>query len=602
VIDLRAVALAVVAAIAASACSSMPQRTMVAPSPPAKIALDEFRATFGGEWAADYTDDGFVASLTGVPAQRSFIEDGGRKLRPFLPRLAGAPAAVSFDDDARVVHLGSLTQYHYPQRVRGREVEDADYIVQVDDHGGPYEIFLNAVRDASVPDTARLPDEAVSLVRLLVNKELERGRNIRAAQGDRRISITLLDNEPHYLGIERKLHSVYEVEARVSVVMEDAHEAIVMLRIYSVDAGSRTNDESAIVRLRNLIHFSAEGTARVFKPNPVTLLDTSGTISSFCPAPAFPFTDPPYSPEKLTDLDDAKDGKYTLTGTSVCIRYGRKGTDGPAKRDDTDFSCKRGTVDFAAASAYYHVTELARRARDLGFSDLVRERLEVEAFDYVSDGIEACFIEGNGGNIQPHMAFCRTRVCGIFAAEDGDVVAHEYAHALLQKKTGTRFLLEMQKKNKNEAGAINEGFADYWSLSYGAEASSKHKYDVASFAEWANGGSHLRDYPFRKHSTFKDTEGIHGNGQIWSGTLYEILRTIFSMSTDNADKLILRGHLQRASKATAPTMKQMAEGIVVADGGANHDALCAIFKTHELWPLVCCKEKACVANRLTLPN
>src|SRR5205085_7714131 len=213
------------------------------------------------------------------------------------------------------------------------------------------------------------------------------------------------------------------------------------------------------------------------------------------PAPKFALADPPYSDDTLADLDDATDGQYTLTGPVVSIRYGRKPPDGPAKRSDSDFSCERGTVDFAAANVYYHVTALALRATNLGFADLVRPRLEVEPFDYVSSGLDASFTEGDGVKVQPHMSFSRTNVCDIYAAEDADVIAHEYAHSLLQKKTGSQFLLDKQKKDSNEAAAINEGFADYWSLSYGAQASIDHGYEVASFAEWANGGKFKREYP-----------------------------------------------------------------------------------------------------------
>src|SRR5205085_11874432 len=215
------------------------------------------------------------------------IDDSGRQLLPYLPRLAGAAGQLSFDQVPRVVRLGSLTQYHYPQRVGGREVENADYIVQVDEKSGPYEIFLNTVHNATVSDVAASPQDAVAVVSTLVNKGAHERSDFTGQRDNLQISITPLDANPHYLAVDRQLYNVYEIEARVSVLQADGHETLLMLRIYSVDASRMPNDASSVVRLRNLIHYSTTGKAPVFRANPVTLLSALGTISGIGPAPTF---------------------------------------------------------------------------------------------------------------------------------------------------------------------------------------------------------------------------------------------------------------------------------------------------------------------------
>jgi hypothetical protein len=606
-----------IVAVALSACSSVSSQKLLTPqAQEAQNALKDFYDSFGPDWAVDTTEDGlYITSLTGVPTRKSLIDEKGSKLLPYLSRLTGATTPATYNDEPKIVHAGTLIQYRYPQKIAGREVENAEFIVQVDTRGGPYDILLNGIPDAAVPDAVRTPADAVALVEGIIRNEMKlayeqrgdkakRRSDVPEVQAMPRIVAAAADTAPHLLAVNRRLYNVYEVRVRAYVVADDEHETLVALRIYSVDAASTTQDENkAIIRIRNLIHTSVTGKARVFMPNPVNSLAAGGTITApWCPPIDFELVDPPYAEKPLPDLDSAVNGKFALLGPSVCLKYDRTPPNGPTKLQQTDFSYKRGTVDFAAANLYFHISQLAQRATDLGFSDLVRPRLEVEAFDQDADDPEAAFIEGDGALIQPHLTFSRRRLSGIYVAEDADIIAHEYAHSLLQKKTGNQFLLDQQSRGKNEAGAINEGFADYWSLSAFAKQSADHQFTLNCYGEWAFCGRCFRDYPSLSHDKFEDTKGIHENGEIWSGTLFEILSKTFKMATNAADDVILRGHLQRASKTTAPTMKEMAEGIVIADGDSNRADLCAIFKAHDIWPLVCCEKKPCVANRLTLPN
>jgi hypothetical protein len=111
---------------------------------------------------------------------------------------------------------------------------------------------------------------------------------------------------------------------------------------------------------------------------------------------------------------------------------------------------------------------------------------------------------------------------GVDDAEDGEVILHEYGHQIHFSQSPTWF-------SSLEAGAISEGFGDYWAYTVSKWVSGAQP-DPACIAEWdatsydsnpANGICLRRidsdlSYP-------DDLVGqVHADGRIWSRALFDL--------------------------------------------------------------------------------
>jgi hypothetical protein len=84
---------------------------------------------------------------------------------------------------------------------------------------------------------------------------------------------------------------------------------------------------------------------------------------------------------------------------------------------------------------------------------------------------------------------------------------------------------------------------------------------------------------------------------VWSGVLVDILVKVFKRDRNNAERLILQGHLNAMNKGYVVTMASAAAGILKADDdkylGAHKGKLCAVFARHGI-QVPCCDSKGCV--------
>ena len=274
---------------------------------------------------------------------------------------------------------------------------------------------------------------------------------------------------------------------------------------------------------------SSTGSAMVFVPNPVQSLgDESLTdqkdADSAVPAAA-------YHAVKLTNLDGSGflHGDYATVVTE---------TGNPAYSPTNTFAYTRHQDEFEQVMAYYWITEAQKYIQSLGFGTTRRaidkqpQRVRINQL-----GADNSF-ETDHPNLE-----IRYGKGGVDDAEDAEVILHEYGHAIHSSQNFS-FASE-------EAGAISEGFGDYWAVTVSDVVSKKlgvpELEPLPCVMDW-DSTSYTSTVPhcLRRLDTNlhypQDLNGeVHHDGQIWSRALWDIRQGLGNVK---ADTIILQGSFE----------------------------------------------------------
>lgn len=276
------------------------------------------------------------------------------------------------------------------------------------------------------------------------------------------------------------------------------------------------------------------GTGRVFLPNPVAALQNQGLTDQ--KDADYAALQPAYQIVTLTNLD----GSGYLRGDWANIV---SETGDPAYSASNTFSYGRNDDRFEQVMAYYWVTEAQKYIQSLGFGSTLRpinmESQDVRINQYGVD---------NSYSWDKHDVL-RFGKGGVDDAEDAEVILHEYGHAIHDAQQtpfggyGTSV----------EAGAIGEGFGDYWAATVSNVIAPTP--DPACIADWdaisytATDPHCLRRIDRDLHYP-EDLRGrVHFDGQIWSRALWDI-RT--KLGHIKADTLILEAQFDFALDTSMP--------------------------------------------------
>jgi len=289
---------------------------------------------------------------------------------------------------------------------------------------------------------------------------------------------------------------------------------------------------------------SSTGSGSVFISNPVedlgdqTLTDQKDSDAAV-PAAA-------YHTVTLTDLD----GSGFLRGRWAEIV---SETGNPAYSPANSFFYTRRQDEFEQVMGYYWITESQKYIQRLGFGTRLRpvnkepQRLRINQW-----GIDNSFAT-------THKDEIRLGKGGVDDAEDGQVITHEYGHAIHFSQNFSFASLE--------AGAISEGFGDYWSVTItevvrqnlGLPALA----DPACVADW-DATSYDPTPPFclrRVDTNLHYPENlvgqVHADGRIWSRALWDIRNAVGHVK---ADTVILEGQFD----FPGTTMTELASRTVAA--------------------------------------
>jgi hypothetical protein len=281
------------------------------------------------------------------------------------------------------------------------------------------------------------------------------------------------------------------------------------------------------------------GTGQVFWPNPVvTLQDESLTDQKDANYAALQAA---YHTKALTNLD----GSGFLSGDWAIVV---SETGNPAYSTTNTFTYTRDQDEFEQVMAYYWVTEAQKYIQSLGFGSRLRPiNMEPQRIRINQWGLDNSFAT-------THKDELRFGKGGVDDAEDADVILHEYGHAI---HFSQNFAFA-----STEAGAISEGFGDYWAVTV-TQVITGQTFEVPSVMDW-DATSYTSRVPhcLRRVDTNlmypKDLNGaVHHDGTIWSRALWDIRNALGNV---RADTIILEGQFD----FDGTTMPQLAARTVDA--------------------------------------
>jgi zinc metalloprotease ZmpB len=281
------------------------------------------------------------------------------------------------------------------------------------------------------------------------------------------------------------------------------------------------------------------GTGRVFLPNPVAdLQDQSLTDQKDADYPALKLA---YHVVTLTNLD----GSGYLRGDWV---YVVSETGDPAYSPDNTFLYNRHDDRFEQVMAYYWITEAQKYIQSLGFGTTRRPvNMKPQAVRINQWGQDNSFATDHP---KDELRFGKG---GVDDAEDAEVILHEYGHAI---HFSQNFIF-----GSEEAGAISEGFGDYWAVTVSNVIAPTP--DAPCVADWdsvsyTSSVPHcLRRVDLNLHYP-EDLNGrVHHDGQIWSRALWDIRN---KLGHARADTIILEGQFD----FPGTTMPDLARATVAA--------------------------------------
>ena len=290
--------------------------------------------------------------------------------------------------------------------------------------------------------------------------------------------------------------------------------------------------------------------ADVFDPNPVVTL--RGTRKLVHNGRVQPVPSQAYCRVKLRDLNSSGYLDGPRVNTSLTRRRVR------LKGRSFIFSDKFNSenVAFEEVMAYYHINEAIRYVESLGYRGT--RRIFTEPIPVDANGTQ----EDNAW-YSPHERSLTFGLGGIDEAEDAEIILHELGHAI-QDAICPGF------GQSNQAGAMGEGFGDYFAASYFADQKTRHF--RTAFASWDGivdddldpPRVRMMDEPLT-YESFDHSDGgeVHDNGQIWSATLWDIGN---ALTREIADPIILESHFQLDGFTT---FARGARAIIDADRNLN---------------------------------
>ncbi|HEU0293217.1 MAG TPA: M36 family metallopeptidase [Anaerolineales bacterium] len=312
---------------------------------------------------------------------------------------------------------------------------------------------------------------------------------------------------------------------------------------------------------------TSTGSGQVFLPNPVAdLQDQSLTDQKDADYPAL---QPAYHIVTLTNLD----GSGYLRGDWANIR---SATGDAAFSANNTFIYTRDDDRFEQVMAYYWVTEAQKYIQSLGFGS-TRRPVNMESQDVRINqlGYDNSF----SWDKKDYLRFGKG---GVDDAEDAEVILHEYGHAILDSQSTPFGAFGASA----EAGAIHEGFGDYWAVTVSDVIAPTA--DPACVADWdsvsyTSGTPHCLRRVDTNLQYPEDLNGkVHHDGQIWSRALWDIRNALGHVQ---ADTIILEAQFSFPHDASMPAAAQtIVDAAMSLYGPAAANTVYAAFQARGILP------------------
>ncbi len=506
------------------------------------LSINPSMVDVGGAW-------GSAANVESYPDRTSFLNlsvpttdadpavAAANFLRAFHTEL-GLPANVAEHLEVREVKHGlASTHVRFSQTFDGIAVNETFISVHMNAQG-VIQTVHNAYRDMPVAKTSRTPQVALPTA-------------IQAAEHFAGIESTFADPRSELVWNVGKDGSA-SLAWRVTVYGHQPTGDFLTL----VDAAS-----GKVLQQENRMAF-ATGTGNVFEPNPYQTQGNGAGLSDSNDANSAALSSQMIS-VTLQGLDE---GTGLLRGEFVNLSS-LNSPDIPdidANEPTRIYEYTRDDSRFEQVVVYHAVDQINRYFHALGFDDdsgtpngirdfptLANAHWYTADNSFYSTGDDAIHF-GDGG---------------VDDAEDADIVAHEYGHAVQHDQNAFW--------GGGEMGAMGEGFGDYLAATFYADFgdSGFQANNAAAVGEWdatsysSDNPPNLRRVDGDKMYPFDLSGGVHADGEIWSAALWDLRSALGAVT---ADQLILESHFALPGNAT---MRDGANAILAADasinGGAN---------------------------------
>jgi hypothetical protein len=439
------------------------------------------------------------ADITAWQAPRAVVWSAGETAEDAALRfLAGSPDLFQAGSTDHLVwektsRVGDVSHVRFQQAFRGVAVENAYVVVTLHDKGLVYQVTDTTVPADVFPSSGQCMSRA------------DAENLVLSLKPDLFVDGSM---DPVYLATTSLFN-----EAWLTVPVVVGRKGDMRLREVYVDCQS-----GMIVAVRNLFH---DADANVFDPNPAVetdgphqvtlqhLVSTTNLEGSFARV---------YS--CLTNCTDRRNRTYT--------QYAEADTDGNFLYEPDEPSL---TDPFSETSAYYHLDKITTWfEEELGFiyeCGSPPQRLPVDVYTNMDeengyfmavwrDTTERCAEIALGGSLtSPGRDF----------AYDGEVIYHEYTHGVIMDTMVWSSNIDVDQFGHDYSpDGLSEGTADYYALTV-TDCPVLGEYALAGF-----GGTRTAD------NDRVCPDGIigegHNDGQLWSGTLWDIRDQIGAAKTD----------------------------------------------------------------------
>ena len=469
----------------------------------------------------------------------------------------------------------AVRHVRYQQTVNGIPVEGAFVTEHVDKQTDATLYWTN--RSVTVP--AQLPDAVPAIAMVDAVSSARAAAGVQVSRGDATTELV-------YLPEDGRLRLAWKV---LVPALEPLGDWLVFLDAL----------DGSVISIHNVIFTDCPSPPTpggcVFDPNPVT---TQGSFAGLtdngdADSPLLTSLRLPVSLLGITSVGNPLGqliGEYVnLTAPGIVGGYLPAGV---CQEPTHRYNRTRSNDCFEEVMAYFHIDRFQRYIQSLGFSIYARP-IPVHAH-YMAD----CNAFYSSSDLGLHFGDGDEPYCvgaSVDSAEEGDIILHEYGHALLDEQVPGIYTLE--------GAAIHEGFADLVAALFYFNANPA--WDAACVGEWGLGPNPgcVRRVDGTKHYPEDLVGEPHADGEIWSGAIWEVFQDLGGnvAARDKVTRLLLEGNYYLDPSSGLP---DAADGVVSADqalyGGADVPLLEAVFDARGLNPVAPANDD--FANRLPITS